>query len=280
MKLLTFHDGDDLKLGALTEAGVRELSISPSAFFADGLAQLPQLQAELDAATGPLHAEDTLKLAPCVPQPGKIICVGLNYRKHAAESGMSEPSHPILFAKYANALAAHQEAVPILPQWNMIDYEAELVVVIGRRAWQVSEGDALHYVLGYCNANDLSERGLQFRGSQWLLGKTLDKFLPLGPYLVTADSILNPQDMPIRCWLNGELRQQSNTSDMLFGVAQLLQDISHHFPLLPGDIISTGTPEGVIIGRNEKTWLKAGDRIEVEIGSLGRLSNTLVAADA
>lgn len=157
-----------------------------------------------------------------------------------------------------------------------MDYEAELCVVIGKRARYVSEADALDHVLGYCNANDLSERALQFASSQWLLGKTLDKFLPIGPYLVTADEVNDPQSLPVRGWLNGELRQNSHTSDMIFSVAQCISYASQFFTLEPGDIISTGTPEGVILGMKDKVWMKPGDVYEVEIGPLGRLRNQLV----
>jgi 2-keto-4-pentenoate hydratase/2-oxohepta-3-ene-1,7-dioic acid hydratase in catechol pathway len=158
------------------------------------------------------------------------------------------------------------------------DYEAELAVVIGRRAKYVPEDQAVQYVLGYCNANDVSARDLQGATSQWLLGKSLDKFLPLGPYLVTADEAGDPQNWPVRCWFNGELRQHSNTADMVFGVAKLVSFISHHMTLEPGDIISTGTPEGVILGMPQpRTWMKPGDTMTVEVGPLGQLTNALVA---
>jgi 2-keto-4-pentenoate hydratase/2-oxohepta-3-ene-1,7-dioic acid hydratase in catechol pathway len=217
-----------------------------------------------------------LKLAPVVPMPGKIICIGLNYRRHAEESGAGVPASPVLFSKFSDSVSADGEEIPLNPEAVQYDYEAELVVVIGRRIYQVAAEEALGSVLGYCNGNDLSARDLQTRTSQWLLGKTLPKFMPIGPYLVTADEIPEPQQLPIRCWLNGELRQDSNTNDMIFPVAEIISYISRYLPLEPGDLISTGTPEGVILGRKEKDWMKPGDEVIVEIGPLGRLRNKMV----
>jgi 2-keto-4-pentenoate hydratase/2-oxohepta-3-ene-1,7-dioic acid hydratase in catechol pathway len=211
-----------------------------------------------------------------VLNPGKIICVGLNYRNHAKESGLEPPPVPVLFPKYLNSLAAPDEAIPLIPAAKRYDYEAELAVVIGKRTKYVSEEAALDAVLGYCNANDISARELQGLTSQWMLGKALDKFLPIGPYLMTADEARNPQNWLVRCWLNGDLRQNSNTSDMIFSVAQIVSFVSQHMTLEPGDLISTGTPEGVILGRKERIWMKAGDTMTVEVGPLGKLTNTLV----
>lgn len=223
-----------------------------------------------------LLEESTLTLAPAVVNPGKILCVGLNYAKHAAESGMDAPKQPVLFSKFNNSLAAHGEDVPI-GGLEQVDYEAELAVIIGTRAKNISVDDALDYVFGYCNANDLSERMLQFVSGQWLVGKTLDKFMPLGPYLVTADEAGNPANMPVKGWLNGELRQDSNTNDLIFSVAECISYASHYMTLEPGDVISTGTPEGVILGMKDKVWLQPGDTYTVEIGNLGKLTNKVVA---
>ena len=222
------------------------------------------------------HAESQVQYAPCVPAPGKIVCVGLNYRQHAAESGMAVPATPVLFSKFNNTLAAHQEPVRLYPNAEQYDYEAELVAVIGHKARFVSAADAPGYVFGYCNGNELSARDLQFRTSQWLLGKSLDQFLPIGPCLVTADELGDPGNLGIHCWVNGELRQNSNTSDMVFNVAQIISYTSQYMTLDPGDIISTGTPQGVILGMQEKRWLKPGDTVEVEIDRLGKLVNPMV----
>ena len=216
-----------------------------------------------------------VQLAAPVRKPGKIICIGLNYRRHAMEAKMAIPQTPILFSKFNNSIAAPGEPIPLPAVACEYDYEAELAIVIGKPARDVSEDEALDYVFGYCNANDLSARDLQFRTNQWLLGKTLDKFLPLGPYLVTADEVGDPNNLAIRCWVNGELRQESDTGDMIFCVEELVSYLSKFFTLEPGDVICTGTPEGVIMGRQERIWLKPGDEVSVEIERLGRLVNDL-----
>jgi 2-keto-4-pentenoate hydratase/2-oxohepta-3-ene-1,7-dioic acid hydratase in catechol pathway len=295
MKLLTFKTDTGLRLGIQTAAGVidvkaaREsvpvdhLADTPTALFATGLPALAPLadfaqQASAQAKGAAwLLDEAALELGACVPNPGKIICVGLNYKQHAIETGLGIPTNPVLFSKYNNAVAASGEGVPLPSNAVKYDYEAELVIVIGKRAKYVSEDDALGYVMGYCNTNDVSARDLQLLTSQWMLGKTLDKFLPLGPYLVTPDEVGDPQNLPVRCWLNDELRQDSNTADMVFGIREIISHISHHMTLEPGDVISTGTPEGVIMGMEEKIWLKPGDVVTVEVGALGRLTNLMVA---
>lgn len=299
MILLTFKQDRSYCLGARTEEGVLDLAaacqalsiqsvaVTPEALYERGLTALPELNAFIERALQDegraawLLDEGQLQIGPCVPRPEKIICVGLNYRRHARESKMDVPEVPVLFSKFQNAVAAPGEPVPLPAAFSKYDYEAELAVVIGRQARNVAEEEALDYVLGYCNANDISERALQAKTSQWLLGKTLDKFLPLGPYLLTADESGDPQTWPIRCWLNDELRQDSNTSDMIFSVAQIISFISQHMTLVPGDLISTGTPEGVILGKPQpRQWMKPGDTMTVEVGPLGKLTNPLVADEA
>jgi 2-keto-4-pentenoate hydratase/2-oxohepta-3-ene-1,7-dioic acid hydratase in catechol pathway len=270
VRLLTFHRDGGLGLGLVTPDGVAELAAGDlNALLAGPAADIERL------ATGPRRAEADLQLGPCVPRPGKIVCVGLNYRRHAEESGMPVPETPILFNKYANTLAASGENVPLPDVAEQYDYEAELCVVMGRTASRVSEADALDSVWGYCNCNDLSARDLQFRSTQWMLGKTLDHFFPIGPYLVSADEVGDPQALAVRCTVNGELRQDSNTADMVFGVAELVSYISRHFTLEPGDVIATGTPAGVAQGMPGKPWLEAGDEVVVEVGDLGRLANRM-----
>ncbi len=277
MKLMMYNEHDAVYVGIVTDAGVIKTAVTTDAFYAEG-GGIQLLSSYADS--GDVVPEDSLAIAPVVPNPGKIMCVGLNYRRHAAESGMAEPKLPVLFSKFNNTIASQGEDVPVSPEWNQVDYESELVVVMGKKAKNVSEADALDYVLGYCNANDLSERELQFVSGQWLLGKTEDKFMPIGPYLVTTDDIPDPQNLSIKGWLNGELRQDSNTADMIFTVAQVIAYATKYMTLNAGDIISTGTPEGVILGipEDERQWLKAGDEYTVEIEGLGRLSNTLVEA--
>ncbi|MBR2422385.1 MAG: fumarylacetoacetate hydrolase family protein [Oscillospiraceae bacterium] len=216
------------------------------------------------------------KPAPAVTGCDKILCIGLNYRQHAKECNLPLPPAPVLFNKFSNALAADGEAVYLDPGYVEYDYEAELVAVIGKPARNVSEEDALSYVFGYTCGNDLSTRDLQFaRSNQWLLSKTFDGFAPVGPCVVTADAI-DPNDLPIRSYVNGEKRQDSRTSDMIFSVAQIIADLSRHFTLLPGDLIFTGTPQGVMHGypKDQKNWLKPGDRVEIEIEGIGTLKNT------
>ena len=168
---------------------------------------------------GLLMNEESLAIAPCVPTPPKIICIGLNYRKHALESGMTIRPVPVAFTKYNNTLTDYGKDIPLGTEGEQFDYEVELGVVIGKKCKNVSKEDALNYVLGYCVANDLSCRDLQFKTSQWLLGKSLDNFLPLGKYIVAADEVGDPQNLQLTCTLNGELRQNSNTADMIFSVA-------------------------------------------------------------
>ncbi|AEJ40079.1 2-hydroxyhepta-2,4-diene-1,7-dioate isomerase [Sulfobacillus acidophilus TPY] len=215
-------------------------------------------------------------LAP-VPRPGKILCVGLNYRPHAIEARQAIPEYPVLFNKYQNAVVGQRALVHPPVGAEQIDYEAELVLVMGRRCRNVSVDDALHYVLGYMNGNDLSARDLQFRTGQWLLGKGLDGFGPMGPYLVTRDEIPDPDQLEISGRLNGRVVQHSNTREMIFSCAELVSYISRYMTLEAGDVIFTGTPEGVILGRpeNEREWLKAGDEFTVEISGLGQLTTTI-----
>lgn len=288
--------GDAPRIGVKTERGVVDVAAAEAALGVGAAGPAPDgIDALLAAGTGArealddlmgradaagaeapwLRQEEDLRFAPCVPKPGKLLCVGLNYRRHAEESGMPIPETPVLFSKFMNTLAAHGEPVPLPPVASQYDYEAELAVVIGRTARDVAQEAALDHVFGYAAANDVSARELQTRTSQWLLGKTLDKFLPLGPYLVTADAVPDPQGLGVRCWLNGELRQNSSTADMIFGVAEIVSYASRYFTLEPGDVISTGTPEGVILGMAEKRWLQPGDEVEVEVDGLGRLRNRM-----
>lgn len=221
--------------------------------------------------------EAKVDYGPSVTNPQKIVCVGLNYAKHARETNNPIPKLPILFNKFNNTLNNHNGIVKVssVPATNF-DYESELVVVMGRRAQNVSEADALNYVFGYCNGNDFTARDLQSRSSQWMIGKTNDGFGLLGPYLVTADQC-NPNDMKVVGTVNGQVRQSSNTSDMVFNCAQIISYTSKLFTLEPGDIIYTGTPEGVISGypKDKQVWLKPGDKLTTTIGNLGTLSFTL-----
>lgn len=301
MKLIAFFEEGQEKLGVKTNGGVFDVTGALAAQPADGVPKTVHeaiagggeavrtlaayaervLSGTGGTGTAFLRNEDSLVFAPCVPNPGKIICVGLNYRKHAEETGAPIPAYPVLFSKFSNALAAHRQDVPLPKASSMVDYEVELAVVIGRKAKDVPKEKALEYVFGYCAANDLSARDLQTRTSQWLLGKTCDGFCPLGPYLVTADEAGDPNRLELKCSVNGEVRQHSNTSDMIFPCDELVSYISRHMTLMPGDVILTGTPEGVILGYPEekRVWLKPGDVVTVEIEKLGALTNRLAAPE-
>jgi 2-keto-4-pentenoate hydratase/2-oxohepta-3-ene-1,7-dioic acid hydratase in catechol pathway len=223
--------------------------------------------------------EEEVEYGPVVTRPEKIVGVGLNYRRHAREVNLPIPNQPVLFNKYNNALSPHNGAIKLpLGIANKFDYEVELVIVIGKTAKEISEADALSYVAGYCTGNDFSARDLQFdTGGQWMVGKTPDQFAPLGPYLVTAEQI-NPDKLKIECRVNGETRQSSNTDDFIFSTAQIVSYISRHMTLKPGDIIFTGTPEGVILGypKDKQVWLKTGDKIACSVEKLGELRFELI----
>lgn len=209
--------------------------------------------------------------------PGKILAIGRNYVDHAIEGGAAPPAAPLIFTKLSNSLNAHGQPVVLHAISSQIDYEAELAVVIGRKCCRVSEEEALSHVFGYTLINDVSARDLQFGDGQWVRGKGLDGFAPLGPYVTTRDEVADVQSLNIQGRLNGEVMQSSNTSKMIFGVAHLISYISQAITLEPGDVIATGTPEGVGVFRQPPVLLKDGDVYEVEVEGLGTLSNTFVA---
>jgi len=292
MTFATIRRGGEPSLAIKTERGLLDVRKAESAFHEKapttidevirrgGSAPLQALLAK--AATSPQKDlfidEGKADFGPCVTNPEKIICVGLNYRKHAAETGSAVPTQPILFNKYNTALNGHRGIIKVSQEAaKQFDYEVELVIVMGRTARNVSEADALSCVLGYCTGNDFTARDLQRVSSQWMLGKTLDGSAPVGPYLVTADQVPDPNRLKIECRVNGEVRQSSNTADMVFGCASLVSYMSRYFTLKPGDIIFTGTPEGVISGypKDRQVWLKAGDQVTSTLEGLGELQFSL-----
>ncbi|OCT12301.1 5-carboxymethyl-2-hydroxymuconate isomerase [Paenibacillus pectinilyticus] len=299
MKLVTIDHAGTYHLGVKLDESVFDITEALKAFPEDGIptdimsvigngeSALPQIERYVarvmeNAVEGSpyLLAENQVKYGPCVTHPGKIICVGLNYRKHAEETNAPIPQYPILFNKFNNTLAAQGDDIPLpIRVTSQVDYEAELVIVVGKTAKYVSKEQALSHVFGYCNVNDLSARDLQMRTQQWLLGKSCDKFSPLGPYLVTAEEVGNPNQLTISCTVNGEVRQNSNTSDMIFHCDEIVSYISQHMTLSPGDIILTGTPEGVVLGKpvDQRVYLKDGDIVTIEIEKLGALTNRMVA---
>lgn len=294
LTLLTFRSNGQDRLGVKTERGVLDVAQAATllGLFApatmDDLLQNedgPSLQAVIDAslktdaAKAALRDEASLEYGPLVSRPEKIVCVGLNYRKHAAEIGAAVPQYPVLFNKFTPALNRHKGTVKLPTDLaTQFDYEAELVIVMGRTASRVSEADALSYVAGYATGNDFTARDLQNgRGGQWMVGKAIDQFAPIGPYLVTADQV-DPDNLKIELRVNGETRQSSNTSDLIFNTRKMISYISNYFTLKPGDIIFTGTPEGVIQGMpaSKQVWLKPGDKIACSLEKLGELTFDLV----
>ena len=208
-----------------------------------------------------------------IGRPGKIVCVGLNYLDHAQEGGMELPKAPLLFAKWPNTLIGDGEPIVLPPEATEVDYEAELGVVIGTKAKRVSEADALEYVEGYICVNDVSARDLQFGDGQWTRGKSVDTFCPVGPRLVPREEIADPQQLGIRCIVNGEALQDSSTAQMIFSVAEIIAYVTRVITLEPGDLIATGTPAGVGVFRDPKVLLKDGDEVSVEIDGVGTLTN-------
>ena len=217
---------------------------------------------------------DVTLLAP-VPRPGKVICIGLNYADHAAESGMEPPASPLVFSKFPNNVVGPDASVPMPLGESDSDYEAELAVVIGRRAWRIDEASAMDHVLGYACANDLSARAFQFADGQWQRGKSCEGFCPLGPFIATTDEIPDPHVLRIQLRLDGETVQDSNTNQLIFRVPALIAHLSSFVALEPGDVILTGTPPGVGFAKTPPIRLKAGDRMEVEIEGLGVLRNAM-----
>ncbi len=289
MRLVTFLKDGEARLGALLPRAQGEAVVDLNqaeprlpaelvAFLAAGAAA--RSLAEAVIAAPPPEAvlmPDEVALKAPILRPGKIICIGLNYHDHAAEAGVPVPDYPAVFAKYSNAVIGPGEAI-VLPRISQqVDYEAELGVVIGRRAKGVAEADAPGYVAGYLAFNDVSARDFQNRTSQWTIGKTFDTFAPMGPALVTADEIPDPHNLNIRLSIGGEVLQNSNTRNLVFGVPTLVACLSAVMTLEPGDVIATGTPGGVGFARKPPRWLRPGDVVRVEIEGIGTLENPVIA---
>jgi 2-keto-4-pentenoate hydratase/2-oxohepta-3-ene-1,7-dioic acid hydratase in catechol pathway len=213
---------------------------------------------------------------PPVPDPDKVLCIGLNYREHARESGLEVPTVPVVFAKFRNSLIGPGATIQLPAISQQVDYEGELAVIIGRRCKNLRINDALSVVAGYSAFNDVSARDLQLQVSQWTIGKAIDTFAPMGPGLVPAHLVPDPQNLELITRLNGQVVQRSSTSDMIFSVAEIIAYLSRSMTLEPGDIIATGTPSGVGFKREPALFLKSGDVVEVEISSVGLLSNPVV----
>jgi 2-keto-4-pentenoate hydratase/2-oxohepta-3-ene-1,7-dioic acid hydratase in catechol pathway len=289
LTLLTMRQNGEYRLGVKTDHGILDVKAAagllhlPAPATMDDLLQNedgPNLNALVDAALKAASAkkaflqEDAIEYGPVVTRPEKIVCIGLNYKHHAKEINQPIPKQPILFNKFNNTLNAHKGKIKLpVDVATKFDYETELVIVIGKETRNVSEADAGSYIAGFATGNDFSARDLQLEtGGQWMIGKTPDQFAPLGPYLVTADQV-DGDNLALQTWVNGELRQNSNTNDMIFGSKTLVSFISRHMTLRGGDIIYTGTPEGVIQGKpvDKRIWLKPGDKVVSSLEKLGKL---------
>jgi 2-keto-4-pentenoate hydratase/2-oxohepta-3-ene-1,7-dioic acid hydratase in catechol pathway len=283
MKLVTFVSNGATRIGALVgddrivdfSQVDASLPTDMLSFLKGGKATQAAAQKAIDGGAKSIALSDVKLLAP-IPNPGKIICIGLNYSDHAAETGQPIPKFPIIFSKYSNTVIATSENIVLPRVTNEVDYEAELGFVIGKTAKYVKAADALDYVGGYLPINDVSARDYQNRTSQWTMGKTFDTFAPMGPALVTSDEIPNPGSLKISLTINGETLQNSNTDKLIFNVQQLIEALTEVMTLEPGDIVSTGTPPGVGMARNPKRYMKADDVVDITIEGLGTLSNPVV----
>ena len=282
MKLLRYGPQGREKPGLVDSHGaIRDLSaivadVSGEALHPDSIDRLRRL----DPATLP-RVDGSPRLGPCVAGVGKFICIGLNYSDHAAESNMPVPAEPILFMKATSAICGPNDGIVIPRGSQKTDWEVELGVIIGKTAKYVTESEALSHVAGYCVVNDLSERAFQLEGTgQWVKGKSADSFGPIGPWLVTADEVPDPQNLDLWLEVDGRSYQRGSTSHMIFSVARLVSYISRFMSLQPGDIISTGTPPGIGMGQQPPVFLRPGNRVRLGIHTLGEQSQIVTAADA
>jgi 2-keto-4-pentenoate hydratase/2-oxohepta-3-ene-1,7-dioic acid hydratase in catechol pathway len=287
MKLCTFRRGDsaDERAGVWTDRGIVDLAAADPSLplriidllstGGDTLAR-----AQRAAASGAAIDRADVRLLPPIPRPGKIVCIGLNYRDHAAEVNLPLPDYVSMFAKFSNGLIGDGDAIVIPAESHRVDYEAELAFVIGTSARHVAEADADAYIAGYTCFNDVSVRDYQSRTSQWMAGKTFDTHGPCGPVLVTRDEIPDPHDLRITCAIDSEVLQDSSTSQLVFGVHRLVAELSAIMTLEPGDLIATGTPAGVGVSRQPRRWIRPGERVRIEIERVGVLENPAVAPTA
>lgn len=282
MKLIRFGEAGREEPGVLLADG-RKIDASgefrdyDEGFFASGgVEALAQWVA--DGCPGGKQVPDHERLGPPVARPSKIVCIGKNYLDHAKEMGGDPPAEPVIFMKASSAWSGPNDDVLLPPGSTKLDYEVELAVVIGQTASRIAEADALDHIAGYCTFCDFSERQHQLEMSgQWCKGKSADSFAPMGPALITRDELADPQSLRIWCEVNGEVRQNSWTHDMIFPVPFLISYVSGFMTLLPGDVIATGTPSGVAMGMDHPRYLEAGDLVECGIDGLGKLSQRVIA---
>lgn len=280
MKLLRVGPKGHEKTAVLDHDGqIRDVSDHVAEFAGQAVcAQTFETLAGLDLGTLPVLSKE-MRVGSCLASVPNFYCIGLNYGKHADETGMARPQEPILFSKASSAICGPTDPIIVPRGSNKTDWEVELGVVIGQEASYVSEADALDYVAGYCAINDLSERSFQMdRGGQWIKGKSAPNFGPLGPYFVTRDEVADPQNLDLWLRVNGTMMQSSNTSDMIFSVREMISHLSQFLKLMPGDIIATGTPEGVGLGMSPPVFLKEGDVVELGIEGLGQQRQEVIKA--
>lgn len=283
MKLVAFIHKDQARIGVLTHEIVVDLSVaapdlprSMIAFLEAGPEALKAAQAAVDGGHGRIAVQDVTLRAP-IERPGKVLAVGLNYADHIAETGREKPEHPMIFNKQSTCVIGTGAAIHVPKVSQSVDYEAELAIVIGRRCRHVPKERASEVIAGYCIMNDVTARDWQMRVPTWTMGKSFDTHGPLGPWITTADEVGNPHALTIRTWVNGELRQDSNTKHLVFDCNFLIEHLSSAFTLEPGDIISTGTPSGVGMAMQPPRFLQPGDVVKMEIEKLGVLENPVIA---
>lgn len=293
MKLVSYLDQDGMKPGLLHAAQVFSLDSvlaaagaatdvpSVRSFLESYGEELPRLSQELTAVIDrgqvtAVGSMDGIRLGPPVPDPAKVICVGLNYSDHVGETGRAMPTHPDLFAKFASSLIGPYDGIDRSDVTDNLDFEGELAIIIGTPCSRVTAEDALGHVAGLSVLNDITARDLQYRGTQWLAGKALDRATPFGPAVVTLDEIGDPQALDIETFVNGTKVQGSNTRYMIFSIAHIVSYVSQFLTLSPGDVIATGTPEGIGAKRNPPLWLRSGDKVEVVLEKVGTLTNEIV----
>ncbi|AUA16494.1 FAA hydrolase family protein [Streptomyces sp. SID8361] len=294
MKLVSYPSDGEWRAGAVLGSTVYDVDVALIGSGMPGLAPrattrellrrhggaLEQVEAAVRRAAAELpHARvgdmSDLRLGPPIDDPGKVLCIGLNYQDHVAETGRALPAHPDVFAKFASTLIGPRDEIRCSYVTDSLDFEGELAVVIGREGRDVEPSAALDLAAGLMVLNDITARDLQYRGTQWLAGKAVDGSTPCGPAVVTLDEVGDPQNLELATWVNGVRVQGSNTKHMIFSVAELISYVSRFLTLSPGDIISTGTPEGIGSKRNPPLWLKPGDTVDVEIERVGRLRNVV-----
>jgi 2-keto-4-pentenoate hydratase/2-oxohepta-3-ene-1,7-dioic acid hydratase in catechol pathway len=282
MRLVSFDAGDGERAGMLVDGRVVDAWAALGEPHRGSLKELvahgriKDLRSRIGDTGAPSHPQSAVRMLAPIPDPDKIVCIGLNYKEHAAEVGAEAPEHPVVFAKYANALVGTDATVTLPANSTKVDFEAEVAFVVGRRGKDIAVEDALDFIAGYTLLNDLSARDLQGRGPQWMPGKIFDGSAPCGPALVTPEEAGPADAIGISLTLNGETMQESTTADLIFPIPELVADLSSLMTLEPGDIVATGTPPGVGMGRKPRVWLEDGDEVVVSSPTLGTLTTKLV----